>query len=198
MIIIAHPERTIPERKVFDQNTNTFIILPERHLKPMNLHLEHSLRSMRNWEAEYEKSFSDEIDKMSTEDLIGYIRCMTINTQRDDSVYDQLSVNDLITVSRYISRASSAWKIVQDKKRPERRRRKQPNTVESIYFTMIQLGIPIEPCEKWHFGSLMALIDYFDKKGNGGGGGKPKTLKEMQESWFRLNEANRKKYHSRG
>ena len=28
--------------------------------------------------------------------------------------------------------------------------------------------------------------------------GKPKTLKEMQESWFRLNEANRKKYHSRG
>lgn len=196
MIIISHPERTIPEQKLFDQSTSTFVTVPETHLKPMNLQLEHSLRSMRNWEAEHERPFS-EIEDMTTEDLVSYIRCMTINTQRDDSIYDQLSANDLVRVVKYISRANSAWKIVQSKKKPVRRRKQNRNTVEGIYYAMIQLGIPIEPCERWHFGSLMALIDYFDKKGIGGKE-RPKTMKEMQESWYRLNEANRKKYHSRG
>ena len=197
MIIISHPERTIPEQKFMDRNTNAIITIPETHLKPMYLKLEHSLRSMRNWEAEYERPFSEEIENMSAEDLIGYIRCMTINTQKDDDVYRQLSTNDLIRVSKYISRAMSAWKIESDSKHLQRSRRRKKNTVEGIYYSMIQLGIPIIPCEDWHLGSLMALIDYFGRNGVAGRE-KPKTIREMRETWYRINEANRKKYHSNG
>lgn len=194
MMILSHPETTIPEQTLFDPSTSTIIKIPERHLKPMYLKLEHSLMSVRKWEAEYERSFSDE-EHMSAEDLIGYIKCMTINTQKDESIYDQLSANDLIKVSKYIDRANSAYKIRKSNK-PERRRKS--HTVESIYYAMIQYGIPIEPCETWHLGSLMALIDYFGTHGNGGAAAKPKNMRELRESWYRINEANRKKYNSRG
>ena len=193
MMILSHPERTIPEKTVFDPATSTFIRIPEMHLKPMYLKLEHSLMSVRKWEAEDERAFSDE-ENMSAEDLIGYIKCMTINTQKDDSVYDQLSANDLIQVSRYIERANSAYKIRKSRKNDRRRR---GHTVESIYYAMIQYGIPIDPCETWHLGSLLALIDYCGTKGNGGSE-KPKNMRELRESWYRINEANRKKYNSRG
>lgn len=195
MIIISYPERILPERRMFDPVNSEFIVIPEVRLKPMKLKLEHSLMSIRIWEAEHETPFS-EIEQMTPEDLIGYIKCMTINRQEDESVYDQLTPNDLERVSEYIAKQNSAWEIRRgddDKKL----KRKRKNTVEGIYYTMIQLGIPIDPCEQWHLGSLLALIDYFDRKG-GGSGGKKKTWGEMQQQWLRMNEANRKKYHSRG
>lgn len=195
MIVISYPERILPERRLFDQERSEFIIIPEMRLKPMKLKLEHSLMSIRIWEAEHETPFS-EIEKMTPEELIGYIKCMTINRQEDDSVYDQLTAKDLERVSNYIARQNSAWEIRRSKDKKPGRKRK--NTVEGIYFTMIQLGIPIDPCEQWHLGSLLALIDYFDSKGGGNSGGKKKTWGEMQAQFLRMNEANRKKYHSRG
>lgn len=195
MIIISYPERVLPERRLFDQERSEFITIPEMRLKPMKLKLEHSLMSIRIWEAEHETPFS-EIEKMTPEDLIGYIKCMTINRQEDDSVYDQLTAKDLERVSNYIARQNSAWEIRRSKDKKPGRKRK--NTVEGIYFTMIQLGIPIDPCEQWHLGSLLALIDYFDSKGGGNSGGKKKSWSEMQAQFLRMNEANRKKYHSRG
>lgn len=195
MIIISYPERVLPERRLFDQERSEFIIIPEMRLKPMKLKLEHSLMSIRIWEAEHETPFS-EIEKMTPEELIGYIKCMTINRQEDDSVYDQLTAKDLERVSNYIARQNSAWEIRRSKDKKPGRKRK--NTVEGIYFTMIQLGIPIDPCEQWHLGSLLALIDYFDSKGGGNSGEKKKSWGEMQAQFLRMNEANRKKYHSRG
>lgn len=196
MIIISYPERVLPERKLFDQEHSEIITIPEMHLKPMKLKLEHSLMSIRIWEAEHETPFSD-IEQMTPEDLIGYIKCMTINRQEDDSVYDQLTANDLERVAQYIARQNSAWKIRKSEQKQSAKKR--PNTVEGIYYAMVQLGIPIDPCEQWHLGSLLALIDYFDRKGGGNGGSaKKKTWGEMQKQWLRMNEANRKKYHSRG
>lgn len=195
MIVISYPERILPERRLFDQERSEFIIIPETRLKPMKLKLEHSLMSIRIWEAEHETPFS-EIEKMTPEDLIGYIKCMTINRQEDDSVYDQLTAKDLERVSDYISRQNSAWEIRKGDGKKSGRKKK--NTVEGIYYTMIQFGIPIDPCEQWHLGSLLALIDYFDSKGGGNSGGKKKSWGEMQAQFLRMNEANRKKYHSRG
>ena len=195
MIVISYPERILPERRLFDQEHSEFIIIPEMRLKPMKLKLEHSLMSIRIWEAEHETPFS-EIEKMTPEDLIGYIKCMTINRQEDDSVYDQLTAKDLERVSDYISRQNSAWEIRKGDSKKSGRKKK--NTVEGIYYTMIQFGIPIDPCEQWHLGSLLALIDYFDSKGGGNSGGKKKSWGEMKAQFLRMNEANRKKYHSRG
>ena len=196
-MIIEHPERTIPERKLFNSATNEFVIIPEMKLKAVKLQLEHSLISIRTWEAEHQRPFAD-IEQMSGEDLLGYIKCMTVNTQKDDSVYSQLTAEDAARVVEYITRINSAWEIKKSKN-TKGRKSNRLHTVEGIYFAMIQYGIPFEPCEKWHIGSLMALIDYCSRNGNSGGIKEtPKNMRELRESWMRINEANRKKYHSRG
>ena len=193
MIIIEHEARVIPAREFFDQHLGEFISFPEIHLKPMNIQLEHSLISVRNWEMKHHQPFAD-IEEMTPEQLIGYIKCMTINRQKDESVYDQLSAEDLTRIIEYIKDPASAWQIPPPKN--QKGRRKRANTVESIYYAMIQCGIPLD-CEKWHLNSLMALIDYCTRQGKVGGG-KPKSQKELTDMYFRINEANRKKYHSRG
>lgn len=195
-MIIRHPERHLPERKFFNQETSEFIIIPEMTLKAMYLKLEHSLISVREWEAANERSFSEMMDQKPTvQDIAGYIRFMTINKPADESVYDSLTGEDITRVVEYIQKPSSAWTIKPQK--DTGRRRKQANTVESIIFAMIRLGIPFDPCEKWHLNSLLALIDYCSQNGNGGKE-KPKSMRDMREMWYRMNETNRKKYHSRG
>ena len=203
MIVIERTEtRTIPEQKFFDPKTNEFVTIPGVTLEPIKLKLEHSLISIRHWEAENGKPFC-ELREMTPAELLSYIRCMTINPQKDDSVYAQLTGEELQRIVNYITKINSAWEIRPDtrKEKKGKRRDDRPNTAESIYYAMAQLGIPFVPCEQWHLGSLMALIDYFAKKSEGGSGGvkdKPKNMRELRESWYRINEANRKKYHSRG
>lgn len=197
MKVIEHPARDFPERRYFNQETNEFVIIPAMHLEPMRLQLEHSLLSMRKYEAQTHRPFNA-AEGLNPDELLEYVKCMTINTQKDDKVYGQLTPNDLQEIVQYIQDASSAWEI---KERVERKpqRKNLPKTVEAIYFAMIQYGIPFE-CEKWHLNSLLALIDYcFRNGGTGGGGSGPrKTEKEMREYWRAMNEANRKKYHSKG
>ena len=195
-MVIEHPERTIPERKIFDSANNEFITIPAVTLKPMKLQLEHSLISIRNWEAEHMKAFSD-MEELSPEELLGYIRCMTVNTQKDDSVYNYLTTEDILKIVEYITRINSAWEIRKPKKNGKQKSNR-PNTVEAIYYAMIQFGIPFDPCEKWHLGSLMALIDYCSRNGAAAPKEKPMNMRELRESWYRINEANKKKYHSRG
>lgn len=198
MITIEYPERRIDERRYFDQRTNEFVVFPAVTIPPIRLQLEHSLMSIRKWEAEQQKAFSG-MEEMNQTELIEYVRCMTINTQKDENVYNYLTPADLDKIVKYITKHNSAWEIRPQKENGKGSRKKKAPTVESIYYAMTQLGIPYE-CEKWHLSSLMALIDFFSSKGGGSGGpaGGQKSMRELRESWYKINEANRKKYHSRG
>ena len=193
MIVIEHPARDLPEKRYYDRRTKEFITLPAQHLEAMRLQLEHSLLSMRRYEAETHKAFEG-TEQMSQEDLLAYIRCMTVNTQKSDDVYRQLSLKDLEKIVTYMIDTHSAWEIKPIRNQKNSRRR--VSTVEAVYYAMIQYGIPME-CEKWHINSLMSLIDYFYRQG-GGNGGKSRSQKDMNEIYRSLNEANRKKYNSRG
>lgn len=200
MMTIAYPERHFEEKKFFDPSTNEFITFPAMTLKPMKLQLEHSLISIRNWEAEFHKAFT-ELKDMTSEELLGYIKCMTINTQKDETVYNQLSADDIQRVVQYITKINSAWEIKPSRDESKKKKKTGETTAESIYYAMIQYGIPFEPCEKWHLGSLVALIDYCSAHTQTGGSGKKKqmqNMREIRENWLRINEANRKKYNSRG
>ena len=196
MMIIEHPARDIPERRFFDYRKNEFITIPAIHLDPVRLQLEHSLMSMRRYEAKMHKPFSSS-ERLSGDDLMEYIKCMAVTQPKNENMYSQLTTAALLQISEYIQDANSAWEIRGPSEyEKSQQRRKMPNTVEAIYYAMIQYGIPFE-CEKWHLNSLMALIDYCYRKG-GGGGGRTRTQKEWNEFYRSMNEANRKKYHSKG
>ena len=69
--------------ELFDNSTQEFITIPSRHIDPIHLQLEHSLMSIAKWESKWHESFFDK-EEMTGEQLIDYIRCMTINPQKGD------------------------------------------------------------------------------------------------------------------
>lgn len=197
MIVISHPERDIPPMEFFDNRTQEFITIPAKHLEKMNLQLEHSLMSVAKWEGIWHESFTGQ-KQINGEKLLSYIRCMTVNPQKNPAVYEQLVNEDLAKIVGYMQDPKSAWEIRPQKPGPKKNRK--PQTAEEIYWAMVQYGLPWD-CEKWHFNRLLALLDYFDYKGGsnpGYGGQKKKSEREIMEIYRAMNEKNRKKYNSKG
>lgn len=197
MLLIDHEARVIPKREYFDNHTQEFITIDEIHVPEIHLKLEHSLMSIAQWESKWHEPFIGR-DKLSGEALLDYIRCMTINPPKDPKVYEHLTQEDVLKIVEYMQDDYSAW-VIKPKKKTGKK--KQTQTVEEIYYVMIQYGVPIDICEKWHFGRLMALLDCCDSKGGstpGGGSPKKRSEKEIMEMYRALNEKNRKKYNSKG
>lgn len=196
MLSIDRPARTIPKREYFDNRTQEFVTIDEIHIEPIHLKLEHSLMSIAKWESRWHKPFIGR-DDLSGEELVDYIRCMTVNQVKNPSVYEWLTQEDLLEIIAYMQDQQSAWEIRPSK---EQKKDTKPTSVESIYYAMIQYGIPAE-YEQWHFKRLMALLDYCDSKGgsvSGAGGQKKRSEREIMEMYRALNEKNRKKYNSKG
>ena len=154
--------------------------------------LEHSLISLSKWESKWHKPFLDPKNEKTTAELMDYVRCMTINTPADDSIYSAISVRVMDEIKRYMDDAMTATTI--NRKKGGRQGRPEVITAEIIYYWMIQFGIPVE-FEKWHLNRLLTLISVCDIKG-----GKPEKMSRrdvmMQNSM--LNAARRKRSGSRG
>ena len=192
MILIDHPAEDIPEVELFDNRTQEFITIPAAHHEAFHLQLEHSLMSIAKWEGRWHSSFFAS-EQMTPEQFIDYIRCMTINTQKNPQVYEWLKPEDIQRISAYMLDPMSAHEIVSKGKKKKGKWQK-PDTAETYYHAMFQLNIPMD-CEKWHFNRLAALIDLC---GNEGGGGKAMSQRETMELYKSINERNRKKFHSKG
>ena len=198
MLLIEHPARNVPKREYFDNRTQEFITIGEQRIPPIRLQLEHSLKSIARWEAKWHRSFIGR-ENLSGEELLDYVKCMTINRQEDPKIYDYLTQEDVLRIIDYMQDQQSAWEI-SSKKKTKKGKKGGTDTSESIYYAMIQFGVPME-CENWHFNRLMALLDYCDCKGgsvSGAGGPAKRSQKEIMEMYRAMNEKNRKKYNSRG
>lgn len=132
----------------YDESTQSFITYPD-----VTLQLEHSLISLSKWEAKWKKSFLSS-PEMSVEELLDYIRCMTINKISDPTVYMRLTEADVLKIRDYIHDPMTATTINRRQKRQSRK----IITSEQIYGWMVYFNIPFE-CEKWHLNRLMTLIE---------------------------------------
>ena len=72
----------------FNESTQEFITT-----KPQKLLLEHSLLSLSKWEAKWKKPFFNK-GRKTPDEYLDYIKCMTINSNVDPLVYDNLSRDD--------------------------------------------------------------------------------------------------------
>ena len=191
------PARHFDKVEFFNNKTQEFItVLEERSCEPTRLLLEHSLLSIKKWESKWHKPFISG-EPLKPEEFIDYVRCMTTNSVKDQRVYDCLMDEDVTVIQEYMNDQKSAWTLTE---KPDGKKQKTKYTVEAVYYAMIQYGIPLE-CEKWHFNSLLALIDYFGFKGGsvpGAGGQKKKSEREILEMYRAMNEKARAKYHSKG
>lgn len=175
----------IPGKDLYDEKTNTFVSTKETHVV-----LEHSLLSISKWEAKWHKPYLTREPK-TTEENTDYLRCMCLTQGIDPKVFYGLDQKTAKIIGDYIADPMTATTIKQKDKRPSR----EIITNEIIYFWMADLGIPFDPCQKWHFNHLMTLIQVsFAKQGPE----KKMSRKEMLAQRSMLNAQRKAKYRTHG
>ena len=175
----------IPYQEFYNEATGEF-----DHVNPCTLNLEHSLISISKWEAKWKKPFLS--DKgMTRAEMVDYIRCMTLNQNVDQKVYQMLNMNHIDKVREYIGDKNTATTIYD--RRPNKNHVKDIITSEVIYYQMIAFGIPFS-CEKWHLNNLLTLIQVCSIKGT------PSQMSQLDlfKSNRELNAARRMAMNSKG
>ena len=179
---------TIPAVEMFDERTQSFISTKEQTLQ-----LEHSLVSLSKWESKWCKAFlkDDKKSEKTTEEIIDYIKCMTITQNVDDEVYNRLTPSNIKEINEYISAPMTATTFYEEQQQGGK---KETVTSELIYYWMISFNIPME-CQKWHLNKLLTLIRVCSIKN-----APPKKIskRDAASRYASLNAARRSKLNSKG
>ena len=176
---------TVPERELYDEANERFIEVPKTTLV-----LEHSLLSISKWEAKWHKPYLSN-EKRTREESLDYIRCMTINQNVNKNVYYGLTKSNMREIEKYISDPMTATTISKQNSKISR----DIITNELIYYWMCELGIPFQPCEKWHLNHLLMLIEVVSIKRQPS---KKMSKSAVMKQNHSLNAARRAKHHTRG
>lgn len=120
--------------------------------------LEHSLISISKWETKWCKPFLN--TKLTMDELLDYIRCMTITQNVSPETYTYLSDENFKEISDYLESPMSATTISETKE-GQSKNKNRIVTSEVIYAKMVSYGIPFE-CQKWPLNRLIMLIRILD------------------------------------
>ena len=174
-----------PER--WDEEKEEFIIP-----KTQTLQLEHSLVSLSKWESKWNKPFitNNKKDK-TTEEILDYIKCMTITQNVDPKVYDHLTDDNIKEIDKYIGNSMTATTFSDNGTAKANR---EVVTAEVIDYWMITLNIPSE-YRKWHLNRLLTLIRVCNIKNSPQ---KKRSQRDVMRQNTELNRARRQRHNSRG
>ena len=177
-------EIIIPGLELYNEETNEFTCYDD-----VKLELEHSLVSISKWESKWCKPFLDGKDK-TLDEIVDYVRCMTISDNIKPDVYDRLTEENLVVINEYIGRPMTATTFSNERKSTGR----EIITSEIIYYWMVSFNIPFE-CQYWHLNRLLTLIKVCNVKNN-----PPKKMsqKEILARNKALNDARKKELGTRG
>lgn len=169
---------------MFNEKTGEFF-----NTKEQTLQLEHSLVSLSKWESKWNKAFLSKEQK-TTEQILDYIRCMTITQNVNPDVYNALTNENIETINNYINSPMTAT-VFHDK---NSKKSNETVTSELIYYWMIALNVPME-CQRWHLNRLLTLIRVCNIKNT-----PPKKMnkRELMSRNAALNAARRSKLNTRG
>ena len=175
----------IPSRELWDEKNQQFL-----YTKAADIHLEHSLISISNWEMKWHVPYFDE--EKTDEQAIDYVKCMTVERNVDDAVYLGLTMDHINAINEYMMDPMTATTIfeIQKKESPS----KKKITSELIYYWMIQFGIPFT-CDKWHINRLIMLIRVCSEENKPR---KKRSTREIAAEQRALNAARRAKYKTKG
>lgn len=177
----------IKGREFWDEKSEEFI-----KTKDTVLQLEHSLVSISKWESKWHKPFLGKEQK-TTEEIIDYIRCMTLTQNVNPDIYNGLTQDDFNKITAYIDDSMTAtWFSKSEKSK----RNREIITSEIIYYWMIALNIPFE-CQKWHLNRLLTLIQVCNIK-NEPPNKKQMGSRQIGREQAAINAARRKALHTKG
>lgn len=179
-----------PRKEYWDQKKEEFVYIDELN-RDWDLELEHSLISIHKWEQKWHIPFVSK-EAHTEEQTLDYIKCMTINKNVPDVVYDHMTVDDIKKISDYINDPMTATVITPV---PGQKKSRQVVTAEVVYGWLTALQIPWNEAQKWHFNSLMVLIEVCNNQNT-----PPKKMgkNEIMKRNRELNAARRSKYNTKG
>lgn len=177
---------TIPPVESWDERTNEFVL----SFEGQTLQLEHSLVSISKWESKWCKSFIATKNK-TNEEILDYIKCMTITQNVKPEVYLYLSKENVEQINKYIEAPMTATTFSEDKHSNAGR---EIITSELIYYWMIALNIPPE-YQKWHLNRLLTLIKVCSIKN---APPKKRSKGDIMRRNAALNAARRQQLNTRG
>lgn len=176
---------TIPKGQVFD-NTNQIFW---RVTKDTTIQLEHSLISLQKWEARWHTPFL--IKKQKTvEQMIDYVRCMCLTNNVKEDVFYCIPKSEMDRIAEYIEDPMTA----SPRGKSGGKRKNRLVTAELIYCWMITLNIPSE-YRKWHLNQLLTLIQVINEET---APKKKQNRHEILENYRKINEENKKRFHTKG
>lgn len=175
----------IPSVEVFNEKDSTF----GEAISDTELQLEHSLVSISKWESKWRKPFLSKEEK-TNEELIDYIRCMTLNQNVNPEVYKYIPVSVMVEINKYIEAPMTATTFREDKSKKS----SEIITNEIIYYWMVSFNIPFE-CQKWHLNRLLTLIRVCSAKNSPQ---KKMSTREIMSRNRALNKARRAQLNTRG
>lgn len=176
---------TVPAAEFFDEVREEFV-----YTKEVTLQLEHSLVSLSKWESRWNKAFLGKQEK-TDEEILDYVRCMTLTQNVDPEVYTRLSAQNYAAINAYIEAPMTATYFSEDKQSKGNR---EVVTSELIYYWMISYNIPVE-FQKWHLNRLLTLIRVCNIKNSPP---KKRSKRELMRRNAALNAARRNRLGSKG
>ena len=154
------------------------------------LQLEHSLVSLSKWESKWKKSFISSKD-ITNEEMLDYVKCMTLTKNVSDDVYNHLTQENVKQVRDYIEDPMTATTFAKD---TSNSRNREIITSELIYYWMLSANIPFA-CEKWHLNRLITLIRVYSVKNNPP---KKRSRRELMSRNAALNASRRQQMNTKG
>lgn len=182
---------TVPRFEGFDEQSERFFTVKETTLQ-----LEHSLISLRTWEQKWHIPFLNDNKEKTKEQLVDYIRCMTINKNVDPLVYYVIPQRIMDEITAYLEDPMTATTFGSDGDIVTKTKKRRIITAEVLYYWMVEFGIPVE-FEKWHLNTLLTLIRVISEERKYASG-KAKRPKMSAADRAALNAKRREKYHSKG
>lgn len=155
----------VPGTETWNDKTERFVVT-----QGQTLELEHSLVSLSEWEARFEKPFLSS-EKKTVDETYGYIQAMSKEPVSRE-ILASLTDDNIKEINSYIeSKHSATWfKEVPGASR----RSREIVTAEIIYHWMFAMQIDIS-CQHWHLARLFTLIKVTSEKNQ-----KPKKMSKAE------------------
>lgn len=150
-------EIRVPKTRLFNHATQEFYYVDEQVIT-----IVHSLLSISKWEAKWKRPYFSK-KPLTKDQLIDYLRCMTITKNVKPIVYLAIYSNKKLMdeVYAYMDDSMSAYFFppsLEDEKGS-----RELVTSDLVYYYMTAFNIDFA-CEKWHINRLIMLIRICSRK----------------------------------
>lgn len=124
----------------------------------ISLDFEHSLVSLSDWEAHYEKAFylpkiTDD-ETRTEEEMMKYFEFMLLDRSHRHLI-QLLSQDQQLILAEYLNKARTATTVREIQKS---RGASDNITSELVYYWLVTFKIPFKPTDEWHLNRLLMLV----------------------------------------